>query len=211
MGTNVAFDIGNVLIQFDINKFTFELSKKTGLKANESWNFSESLQKSQDIGITTVYQNLQNRFGNKNATFFAEMLDAWNSTLTANNKMLEFLENLKAQSIQVALLSNMGQEHYHYLSKTYPKMFDGTIQHISCEVGARKPTKLYYQSFLAQYPYFTRSCLGFQTIYVDDIDENLKMGEQYGFKGFKFDLDKFVWLSKEDQDQVLVNLENEIV
>ena len=92
---------------------------------------------------------------------------------------------------QVALLSNVGLEHaivmekildHHHLHSN--KFFSKCVKHLSCQVGARKPTKLYYQSFLQQHPEFEGAA------YLDDLQENLDMGKEFGFRPYFFSLEK---------------------
>ena len=55
---------------------------------------------------------------------------------------------------------------------------------MSYEVGARKPSKLYYQSFLLDHPEY-KGCL-----YVDDLPQNLAVGRYYGFRSFEYNLEE---------------------
>lgn len=72
-------------------------------------------------------------------------------------------------------------------------MFQDTVEHISYQVGARKPSKIYFQSFLLDHPGWAGA------VYVDDRDDNLAVGKKYSFKSFKFELDKVLQLSKAKQ------------
>ena len=69
--------------------------------------------------------------------------------------MMDFLKELENQDVKIALLSNMGLEHATFIRESLPELFQGRLLHLSCEVGARKPTKLYYQSFLQDHDEFT--------------------------------------------------------
>ena len=180
----VAFDIGNVLCHFDISKFTTKLSQVLGVSDHDAYFFLDHIQASQDIGVTTVAKSLEYKF-KLNAGEMSELLDAWNDTLKPSEQMLNFMDNLRDIGIKIALLSNMGPEHASFLRSTCPRMFDDTIQHLSFEVGARKPTKLFFQSFCLNNDDFS-SCL-----YLDDIEENLKAGKKFGFKVYRFHLDEF--------------------
>ena len=66
-----------------------------------------------------------------------------------------------------------------------PPVFNKCIQHFSCEVGARKPSKLFFQSFLMEEPHFHRS------IFIDDIDENVEMAKKCGFRAVRFNINDF--------------------
>lgn len=192
MGVRVAFDIGNVLCQFDIMKFVNKLAEIAQITSYQAWFFLDHLQKMQDIGVTSVAHGLEYKF-KLNKEELKILVDAWNDTLSPNEMMLNFLDNLKSDGVKIALLSNMGPEHLSYLRSTCSQMFEQTMQHISCEVGARKPQKLFFQSFCLDNDDFN-GCS-----YIDDIEDNLKMGKKYGFKTYNFDLDKVLTLPQGKQ------------
>lgn len=206
MGVYVAFDIGNVLCHFDINKFIFSLQKYTGESERDAWFFLDYLQRMQDNGITTVAQGLEHRYKSLSVTDRAELVDIWNKTVTPNDMMMSFLDKLRGDGVKIALLSNMGPEHITYLRETCPQMFEGAVQHISCEVGARKPTKLFFQSFCLDNDEFcifrdeNGNRLDYSgCVYVDDIEENLRMGKKYGFKVYNLNLEELVKLPQSKQ------------
>lgn len=225
MGVFVAFDIGNVLCHFDITKFTSKLSYLTGMSEGESLFFLAFMQKMQDLGITTVSDHLEYKFyaHNLQPNFKLSpsnreaLLKAWNETLTPSDMMLTFMDKLRGEGVKIALLSNMGHEHIKHLRNSCPQMFEGTVQHISCEVGARKPSKLFFQSFCLDNDEFCRTydedgnredfsgC-----VYVDDIEENLKVGKKYGFKVYKINLDELVNLPQSKQKMELDKLKTMI-
>src|SRR5208282_4959941 len=102
------------------------------------------------------------------------------------------ISELVEAGIRVALLSNIGKEHSQYFRKLMATAVDSkgisrAIQFFSCEVGARKPSLLYYQTFLYMHPDFKENCL-----YIDDLQENLDAAKKLGFKTVKFDLKDFL-------------------
>ncbi len=204
MGVHVAFDIGNVLVDFDVYKFTRKLSEVTGISDHAAYFFIDHLQRQQDIGITSVSHGLEYKFDKLTSAQLDELLFTWNDTITPNEMMLNFLEKLKGEGVKVAFLSNMGPEHLIHLRSTLPQMFDGVAQHISCEVGARKPSKLFFQSFCLDHDEFCISEDGRKPnfngcVYIDDLEENLKVGKKYGFKVYNLKLDELSKLSQSKQ------------
>lgn len=181
----VALDIGNVLCHFDMNKFTKELTVVTGITDHDSYFFLQHIQSSQDLNITTVAESLEYRF-QLTGPQIDELVTVWNSTVEPADVMMNWLENLRSEGVKIALLSNMGPEHIGHLRQKHPKIFKDARQHISCEVGARKPSKLFFQSFLMDNDDF-RGCL-----YIDDLEENLKSGKHYGFQVYNFKLNEFI-------------------
>lgn len=181
--THVCFDIGNVVAEVDLSKFTNEL-KKFIPATEEPLFFLENLQHAQDLGMTSIRQSLRSYYRIHNSSVLDVLVEAWNSTVEPNEMMLNFMENLRSEGVKIALLSNMGLEHAAHLKKICPKMFYNVVEHLSFEVGARKPSKIYYQSFLTDHAEWVGA------IYLDDRDENLKIGKHYSFKSFKFCLDE---------------------
>lgn len=204
MGIHVAFDIGNVLCHFDIKKFTSKLSEVVGISDHDAYFFLARLQAHQDIGITSVATELEFQY-KLSGTDICKLIECWNSTVTPNLSMMNFLENLRSDGVKIAFLSNMGPEHIEHLRSIAPKMFDKGIQHISCEVGARKPTKLFFQSFVEDHAEF-QGC-----VYIDDIEANLKAGKHYGFKVYGFNLDEHMKLTMSQQKTELTRLKNMII
>ena len=91
---------------------------------------------------------------------------------------------MHTSDLQVALLSNVGLEHAVQMARVLDidSFFDKCVKHLSCHVGARKPTKLYYQSFLMQHPEF------YGAAYLDDLQENLDASVPFGFRPRRFSL-----------------------
>ena len=208
---HVAFDIGNVLCEFDLDKFTYEMFKTTGIPTSRAYNFLESIQNAQDIGLTTVRKSLQMLIPPPPHSLYLKdteidhLINAWCSIIYPSEMMINFLDNLRSEGIKIALLSNMGKEHHEYLMNKYPKLFTGVVQHISYEVGARKPTKLFFQSFMLDHDDFKGAA------YIDDIEENCRAAKKYSFKVYKFDLKETLKLKQSEQKIELTKLRNIII
>lgn len=193
---HVAFDIGNVLAKVDLTKFTSKLEmvlkdhRESHMRhfheshEDEPMFFLNALQALQDLGITTVREALRHRYPFLSIAKLDFLIEAWLEVVQPSDMMLNFMDDLRSQGVKIALLSNIGPEHAGYLRKTCPRMFDGVYEHLSFEVGARKPSKLYYQSFLMDHSEFIGA------VYLDDRDENLRAGKKYSFKSFGFNLDE---------------------
>lgn len=193
---HVALDLGNVIAEVDINRFVNKISEITGVSQHDAFFFMKHIQLMQDLGATNMAYGLEYRF-KLSPEELNILLECWNACVVPNEMMLNFLDNLKFDGVKVAILSNMGQEHMEYLRNVSPRLFDKTIQHISCEVGARKPQKLFFQSFCNDHDEFT-GC-----VYVDDLEENLKTGKKYGFKSCLFNLEQTLALPLSKQKSEL--------
>jgi FMN phosphatase YigB (HAD superfamily) len=196
----IALDIGNVLMHFNINYFTEKLANRMSVFQKDAHFFLETIQPLQDNNLTTVYSSLRNTY-HANDSAAKELVNDWCNTLKPSEIMLKWVQELKASGVKVALLSNMGPEHLDHMRRYYSELFKDSIHHISCEVGARKPTKLFYQSFIRDNPEFKNA------LYLDDIEENIKQGNNYNFRGQLFNLIKFSKLELSDQLKELEALE----
>jgi FMN phosphatase YigB (HAD superfamily) len=95
------------------------------------------------------------------------------------------MKDLHSQGVKFALLSNMGKEHHDYLKIICPEIFDlSEIHFLSYQVGARKPSRVYFKTFIDDYNSWGGS------IYIDDRLENLIASKQYAFRAIQFELDK---------------------
>lgn len=202
----VAFDVGDVLCYCNENKFINAVSESANITKEETYRFFKRFWELHDLGFTTIEDELQDKLGIKSEITLKKLTDAWLDTLQTDDIVIKYLRNLMFKEekktgcytidvrteVQVALLSNIGKEHATILKDRMDKhyynsfgIFDNCIRHFSCEVGARKPSFIYYQSFLAMHPKF-KGC-----IYVDDKLENLKAAEKLGFQPFHFSLKDF--------------------
>lgn len=186
----ICLDLGNVIFRFDIEKFVNILSVKEGHKYNTVYSGVEKFQKHHDSGLLTFDQAMLGLFPHvahlpEKTDLLDFYRDTWIKCVVLDSQMEIFIKQLKSAGIKIAFLSNMGELHWKHLSTTYPDMFSGTINYISCLVGVAKPSYLYFQSFLSWKPEFSSS------LYLDDRIENIDSGNLFGLNGYQFDLSKF--------------------
>jgi FMN phosphatase YigB (HAD superfamily) len=182
----VAFDVGNVLFKVDFTPFINKLSRSLNITVSEATYFLNRSHKLHDLGLTVMHDELLDHLKIKSSVLRDDLVLEWNHSIHPADWMIDRMDKFCTKNdLQVILLSNVGLEHAVRMKesfKPYPS-FDNAIQHFSCDVGARKPTMLYYQSFLQSYP----ECKGCP--YIDDLEENLKMGARFGFQTMKFSID----------------------
>lgn len=205
----IIFDLGNVLLDVKLENFTDYVDNLVaGWPAEyrpkySAFTFLEKLQPLQDIGVTNLDKALLDYL--PPLYDFDNFLMAWYSTVSINQKMLSFVRKLQSWNIEIALLSNIGMDHAAWWRAE--KLLPNTIEHFSYEVGARKPSKLYFQSFILNYPEFKVSGCR-PTLYLDDRPENLVTAEEVGFRSYLFELNKFSLLSEVEQDLQLEEIKN---
>lgn len=187
----IAFDLGNVLINLDWEPFNKTDELFPGIK-----NTQDEICNLDFCGLVTYSNYLKTNKG-----FQKELLNivmnSWNQMLKPNEQMIEFVKELKSKYYKIAFLSNMGYDHYNFLNKEYKDFMDlADVQHISCKVGACKPSLLYFQSFLSKNPEFT-DCL-----FIDDMKENLETAKELFCDTYQLNISKLsdIELSKEIQN-----------
>lgn len=180
-----AFDIGNVICHLDFTNFLEKLDYEmvdyaTGHNV-DTGQFLIRLQRPHDLGLATMEEELK-AFGVDDCCI-NDLMKAWSNTISPEPVMISLIEELIDNGTKVALLSNIGFEHAIQMKTSLgPKIYDNAVRFFSCEVGARKPTILYYRTFLDMYPEF-KGC-----IYLDDKIDNVEGGKLLGLNGIQFDL-----------------------
>lgn len=183
----VCLDIGNVLCRVDFTNFLRHLSKSLNITIEDGMYFLNRSQKLHDLGLTVMKDELKDHFKIKSPVIVEEILAAWNESITADTDVLDFFNELiESKDIEVALLSNIGLEHAELMKSilNHGRFYDSSVKHFSCFVGARKPSLVYYQSFLQQYPQFQGA------LYIDDLQENLDSSKKFGFETYRLSLDE---------------------
>lgn len=180
----IALDIGNVICHANMNKFIGEISETFNISIDEATRFLRSFQQMHDLGLTNMESQLRVWFDCKSEITSKKLINHWCDSIFPSIEMVEMLTGLLNSGVNIALLSNIGIEHAELLQHKIPTIYNGSIKHFSCFVGARKPSMLYYQSFLLQHPEF-KGCL-----YVDDLMENLEASKQFGFQPYHFTLEQ---------------------
>lgn len=180
---NLCLDIGNVLCEVNLSEYINLLSLRLNISIKEVWYFLNRVQRLHDLGLTNLSDELRDHFKIKSDVVIDELNNEWNNALIPNKYLVDGINNLVSElNIEVALLSNIGYEHADLFNQTVN--VKSAIKHFSCFVGARKPTLLYYQSFLQQFPQFKNA------VYVDDLKENLNTGSMMGLKPMHFTLEE---------------------
>ena len=178
----IAFDIGNVLVKVNLWSLGIALVEHGYLDAASNffpfWNYVSPMI---DIGVTDVKNELVNNF-DVNTNDLNTIMNAWAITVQPVKEITDLISELQ-KKYNIALLSNIGLDRVEYLRLQFPPVYNKCIQHFSCEVGARKPSKLFFQSFLIDYPEF-RGC-----VFIDDKEENVAMAKAMGFNAIQFVLD----------------------
>ena len=181
----ICFDVGNVLVSVDFSQVLSSIARLADVTPGDANYFLIKTQKFHDLGIITLEEAFKDHFRFHYSSNYEELLRYWDESLSFESVMTDFLSELNEKGVKIALLSNIGAEHASILDREWgnKKWYKQAIHFYSCEVGARKPSMLYYQSFLLQYPKFKNA------LYIDDLQPNLDAGKKMGFRTLRFSLD----------------------
>ena len=137
----------------------------------------------------------------------------WQNTITPVKPILDYVYSLHKRGHKISILSNIGIDHKEFLLKEVPELKEYHL-HLSCDVGAMKPQKIYYQSFLKDRP--DRFMLSYiptkPFFFFDDRQENIDaaVNTDYNlFIGQKFDLSNY--LTDEDAGIAFIKKVQEII
>jgi len=103
-------------------------------------------------------------------------------SLTPINESVKLIEDLKKNHNKLYILSNMHHSSINHLENKYFiwDLFDGKV--ISCRVNKVKPEYEIYQHLLDNYHLIISD-----TVFIDDVDVNLKAAADLGIKTIKFE------------------------
>ena len=178
----LALDIGNVLFHVNVNKFVDRFNEVTG--ETHGMAFLEGIQAGQDIGLYNMRQAVARFYPGISEEKLDLLSLAWNDTAVSSGNILWYVSGLIDAGWEVALLSNIGFDHKIVISNLLPSNFDRTIKHFSCDVGARKPSQLFYLSFCIKHPDWINS------LFLDDREENISSANDFLYAK-RFNLDDY--------------------
>lgn len=185
----VCFDLGNVLCRVNFTEFLNFVVEQDIVKDQETaYEFLSGIQHPQDLGLYNIRQGFYRFYPHISKQILHELHDIWDRVVEPSDTMIGLLDDLLSNNFEIALLSNIGFDHSSVL-RNKCDIFKKCHQHFSCEVGARKPSKLFYQSFYLQYGWDK------SVFFFDDLQENLAGANGY-LTGVLFDLKNF----KNDED-----------
>jgi len=175
------FDIGNVLLAFD---FLPALNSLKG--ANPDPNAIDKIIAAKDdfeAGETPLeeYIILIRKLLDFNGSE-AELFTAWNSIFTEIPETFQLAHSLKAQGHRLILFSNINPIHGPYCVEQH--QLDERFNHavFSYEIGAIKPHDAFFTRAFEKYQIIPE-----ETIYIDDLPENIAAGNRHGLISFCYD------------------------
>ena len=182
MVKNVIFDIGNVILNFDLNyilpKFT-ENSDEQDFIVDNIINSPEWLGYSLiDTGYITKENAIaivQDRTNHKNDNLIESFWNNYNNYSLVDNRVIELIKNLKLQGYRIYLLSNINEHTFINVEKSgLFNIVDGYV--LSYKEHQVKPYVAIYETLLNRYELMASECL-----FIDDNEKNIKTAQELGF------------------------------
>lgn len=184
---NIVFDFGNVLFDLDLLAFEREMEVLTGGKfaaAKETLLRERVFELYETGGVGT--EEFVEKIARASGIAPGQVQDAWNAIFIGMPRpRLEMLLRLR-QRYKVFLLSNINELHERWIAEYMlrehrirdyeSRYFDGV--YFSHLLRLRKPTREVFEYVLAD-----AELLPEQTIFFDDLPENVAAAQSFGIQG----------------------------
>ncbi|HEX5790584.1 MAG TPA: HAD family phosphatase [Luteolibacter sp.] len=181
---NFLFDIGRVLLDFD-----FETSLARLLPADVEdprARLSLLLERKDELEAGRIPADefidwALDTLGSKATP--DQFRHAWRDIFTPNEPMWKVVGALAAAGHKLVLFSNINSIHVPWIYEAYPcfSAFHGAV--MSFEVGAIKPEPAIYRHAIEMHGLDPA-----QTLYIDDLAENVAAGRAAGLRCWQYDL-----------------------
>jgi putative hydrolase of the HAD superfamily len=180
----IIFDIGRVIIPVDLGRSFAALGKHDGLSAEQVWKALQTDARWDDwqegrMTSPDWHQHLCQKF--HLSLGFREFCESWNRVLDPATLLPDELFERLAANCQLALLSNTDPIHVAHIETSYDFVRHFPVRIYSCRVGASKPGPIIYHHALREL-----AALPDETLYIDDLQENIDAAVGLGMIGFHF-------------------------
>ena len=176
--TDVVFDVGRVLIDFNYEQFAATLRRHGAVCAGQEDFIAQVNLSGYEHGEISSAEFLSQLNGLlKEPLPSAELTAAWNDLFSPIHEMLAVAGALKPHC-GVYLLSNTSELHWQYLQERFglDKICHDLLA--SYEVGAMKPTPEIFSAACSRFDLQPET-----TVFVDDLEENVKGAIACGWQG----------------------------
>ncbi|RPH95625.1 MAG: HAD family phosphatase [Calditrichaeota bacterium] len=178
------FDIGNVLINFDIRKLLHKIAGNSGLSINQVLNLFD---KPELLKVETGKMNGKDYFDNLVNTTglkwnYEDWIKAWADIYEINKIGFNLLKEVKSQKYSVYILSNLAAFNRDAIEIKAPEVLTETKYNFySFELGYHKPDPRIYQEVCARLFVRPTDC-----VFIDDIQENIDGAISIGMEGIVY-------------------------
>jgi len=184
---NVVFDMGKVLIQFDVDHYLscFASTQEDREKLRrEVFRSVEWVQLDRGtITDTQAAQQICKRLPEHLHQAVTDIFAQWHEDIPPLDGIYELASDLKGSGYKLYLLSNTSVR-FHKFRRNIPALtfFDGEL--ISADVGLLKPEKEIYQQFFRKFALDPAEC-----VFIDDVPANIEASLRAGMQGIVYNND----------------------
>lgn len=181
---NIVFDMGNVLILYDAQRYIKDYVDNEADKellyyevfGSVEWIRRDHGTMTESEAIESICKRLPQRLHQSVVTLF----ENWHKDIPPFPEMESLIERLKRAGYNIYLLSNTGDRYYTF-RKNIPalRFFDGEF--ISCDWHLLKPDVAIFHTFCLHFGLNPAECF-----FVDDSPANIYGAQQAGMHGFVY-------------------------
>lgn len=179
----VIFDLGNVLVNYDVKKAARRFSEAGGISQVRIWahfflsKFEQAYTRG-EISTMEFYREARRVF--KKPVSYATFKHFWNDIFWENPGMDKLLARIK-KHYPLYLISNTNALHFTFLKKNFRLLRHFKQRFPSHEVGARKPDLKIYRRVLRK--------IGLrpgETVFIDDMKSFIVGARKAGMRAIHF-------------------------
>ena len=189
---NIVFDIGNVILKFNLEDV---LPKFTDNKSEQQFIIDNIINSPEWLGnslIDTGYISkeeaisiVQDRTNHEKDDLISNFWNNYNDFSLVDDRVIKLIKNLKLKGYKIFLLSNINEHTFMNVNKSELfNIVDGYIlSYIEHQV---KPYKAIYKTLINRY-----SLLPTETLFIDDNQNNINTAQELGFVSKKVKPDSY--------------------
>lgn len=187
---NIVFDIGNVILNFDIddvlNRFTNDEFEKKFIFENiinsPEW-LKNGLIDTGFVSIDDAISIVQDRTNHINDYLIERFWKTYNDYAEVDKRLLEIIRRLKNNNYKIFLLSNINPYTHEFINKSnLLEVVDGYV--FSYQEHMIKPFDSIYNILIQRY-----SIIPSESLFIDDNQKNVDTGNKLGFISKKVEPD----------------------
>lgn len=180
----VLFDLGNVILPFDVTRLARRLTKHSRFTADEIINhlWNEELADIFETGKMSPEQYYQHVSDLCEFTglSFDTFVPIFNEIFDENHDVIALIEQLKA-NYQLGLISNANPIHVPHIKEKFSHLSHFDRHWWSHEAGVRKPDPSIYKMALAHFETAPQ-----EAIFIDDLPKNIGGAKELGINAILF-------------------------
>ena len=194
---NIIFDIGNVILNFNIKE---ALQKFTSNKIEQKFILKNIINSPEWLGnalIDTGYisredaiEIVKDRTNHCNDKLIVDFWKNYNDFAQVNTKVLNLIQKLKDNNYKIYLLSNINPYTFEFVNKSgLFDLVDGYV--LSYQEHKIKPYKAIYNVLLERY-----NLIPNESVFIDDNKNNIETGNSMGIISKKVEPDDYYSIIK---------------